>query len=163
MATPNTDVGAPQSAAHCPLCAGAGGELLASDERLRVVLADEPQHPAFLRVIWNAHVAEMCELLPDDRDHLMRVVFESERGLRDLMSPDKINLASLGNAVPHLHWHVIGRWRDDATFPGSVWSAPGARDPALAAARAARIREGLPALRAGMRARLLALGLGDFR
>ena len=60
----------------CPLCMQPGGEVLAHDERLRVVLADEPQHPAFLRVIWNAHIAETCDLGVADRDHLMRVVFE---------------------------------------------------------------------------------------
>lgn len=147
----------------CPLCNGSGGEVLARDDRLRVVLADEPQHPAFLRVIWNAHVAETCELVAADRDHLMRVVFEVERGLRDAMRPDKINLASLGNVVPHLHWHVIGRWRDDPTFPASVWSAPAARDPALVAARIARSREALPTLRALLRERLSGLGLDEFR
>ena len=148
---------------QCPLCSGAGGEVLARDARLRVVLADDPQHPAFLRVIWAAHVAETGDLSAPDRDHLMRVVFELERALVALLSPDKINLASLGNVVPHVHWHVIGRWRDDATFPGSVWSAPADRDPALAAARAARIREGLPTLKAGVRARLATLGLSEFR
>jgi diadenosine tetraphosphate (Ap4A) HIT family hydrolase len=148
---------------QCPLCSGAGGELLAGDDRLRVVLADEPQHPAFLRVIWNAHVAETAHLSGPDRDHLMRVVFELERVLVDSLSPDKINLASLSNVVPHIHWHVIGRWRDDLSFPASVWSAPSGRDPALAAARVARIREGLPGLKAAVRARLSALGLNEFR
>jgi diadenosine tetraphosphate (Ap4A) HIT family hydrolase len=36
--------------------------------------------------------------------------------------PDKINLASLGNVVPHLHWHVIPRWRDDSHFPAPIWA-----------------------------------------
>ena len=66
---------APALISDCPLCTQPGGEVLARDDRLRVVLADEPQHPAFLRVIWNAHVAETCDLEASDRDHLMRVVF----------------------------------------------------------------------------------------
>jgi diadenosine tetraphosphate (Ap4A) HIT family hydrolase len=37
--------------------------------------------------------------------------------------PDKINLACLGNVVPHLHWHVIPRWRDDSHFPAPIWAA----------------------------------------
>ncbi|MEI4902545.1 HIT domain-containing protein, partial [Klebsiella pneumoniae] len=44
--------------------------------------------------------------------------------LRSLYSPDKVNLASLGNVVPHLHWHVIARFRDDAHFPDPIWSVP---------------------------------------
>lgn len=53
----------------------------------------------------------------------MDVVLATERALRRVVQPDKINLASFGNAVPHLHWHVIPRWRDDSHFPESIWSA----------------------------------------
>ena len=51
----------------------------------------------------------------------MQVVFATEQALRRLMRPAKINLASLGNMTPHLHWHVIPRFADDKHFPGSVW------------------------------------------
>ena len=51
----------------------------------------------------------------------MEVVFAAERALRQLLQPEKINLASLGNMTPHLHWHVIPRFADDRHFPGSVW------------------------------------------
>ena len=51
----------------------------------------------------------------------MHVVFAAEGALRELMQPVKINLASLGNKVAHLHWHVIARFADDKHFPGSVW------------------------------------------
>jgi diadenosine tetraphosphate (Ap4A) HIT family hydrolase len=53
----------------------------------------------------------------------MNVVAGVERGLRIFLAPDKINLASLGNAVPHLHWHVIPRYRDDSHFPEAIWGA----------------------------------------
>ena len=46
-----------------------------------------------------------------------------ERVLRAELAPDKINLATLGNQVPHLHWHVIPRFADDAHFPDPVWAA----------------------------------------
>lgn len=57
----------------------------------------------------------------------MFVVFSLEQVLRELIQPDKINLASFGNQVPHVHWHVIPRFRDDAHFPDAVW-APQRRD-----------------------------------
>jgi diadenosine tetraphosphate (Ap4A) HIT family hydrolase len=106
----------------CDLCGTHGGALLWRDDRLRVVLVDEPDFPGFCRVIWNAHAKEMTDLPPDDRRHLMAIVFEVERLLREFVRPDKINLASLGNMTPHLHWHVIPRWREDPCFPGSIWS-----------------------------------------
>ena len=54
----------------------------------------------------------------------MDAVFATEAALRDLIRPDKINLASLGNTTPHLHWHVIPRFRDDRHFPRPVWAEP---------------------------------------
>jgi diadenosine tetraphosphate (Ap4A) HIT family hydrolase len=51
----------------------------------------------------------------------MTVVFGVEEVVRALFAPDKINLASFGNMTPHLHWHVIPRWRDDRHFPEPVW------------------------------------------
>ena len=60
----------------------------------------------------------------EERDVVMRVVAGVEKGLRDLLAPDKVNLASLGNLVPHLHWHVIPRYRDDSHFPEPIWAAP---------------------------------------
>ena len=45
-----------------------------------------------------------------------------ERTLRDVLEPTKINLAALGNVVPHLHWHVIARFDWDSHFPAPVWA-----------------------------------------
>ena len=79
-----------------------------------------------------------------------------EAALRELLHPDKINLASLGNMTPHLHWHVIPRFRDDPHFPNAIWSAP--LRPALGDRRAARRS---PALGQALAARLADVGLGD--
>jgi diadenosine tetraphosphate (Ap4A) HIT family hydrolase len=118
----------------CELCGG-GGRTLWQDARCRVLLADEPGYPGFCRVVWKAHVKEMTDLDEGERARLMAVVFAVETALRGLMAPDKINLASLGNRVPHLHWHVIPRYRDDPHFPQPVWSAA-----ARGATRVARAR-----------------------
>lgn len=103
----------------------------------RVILADEPRHPGFCRVVWTAHVREMSDLPPADAARLMATVLTVERVLREQLAPDKINLASLGNVVPHLHWHVIPRWCDDSHFPDPVWAAPRREPPARALDRAA--------------------------
>lgn len=105
----------------CELCNQSGGEVLWQDARLRVVHIDEPGYLGYCRVIWNTHVAEMTDLTEAERAHCMRVVFAVEALLRELIAPDKINLASLGNFTPHVHWHVIARYRDDAHFPQAIW------------------------------------------
>jgi diadenosine tetraphosphate (Ap4A) HIT family hydrolase len=105
----------------CPLCDVRGETVLWQDAFCRVILADEPDYPGFLRVILNTHIKEMTDLSADDQMALMRVVWAAESALREVLAPDKINLASLGNVVPHLHWHVIPRFEDDPHFPNPVW------------------------------------------
>ncbi len=107
----------------CPLCVPVAETVFWQDEACRVISVDEPTFPGFCRVVWSAHVAEMSDLLPSEQKHLLTVVLATEKALRSLMQPDKINLASLGNVVPHLHWHVIPRFRDDANFPDPIWAA----------------------------------------
>lgn len=98
--------------------------MLWRDEFCRVVWVDEPDYPGFCRVILNEHVKEMTDLPVPRQQRLMAVVFTVEAALRELLMPDKINLASLGNVVPHLHWHVIPRYADDRHFPDAVWASP---------------------------------------
>jgi diadenosine tetraphosphate (Ap4A) HIT family hydrolase len=105
----------------CQLCRDAGDEVLWQDELCRLVLVADADYPGFCRVVWKRHVAEMTDLDAAERRHLMSVVFAAEAALRATARPDKVNLASLGNVVPHLHWHVIPRWRDDRHFPNPIW------------------------------------------
>ena|SRR5688572_5297997 len=128
----------------CELCEDEGGEVLLHDPFCRVVLPGNPDHPAVCRVIVHRHVREMTDLGTAEQERLMRVVFAVERALRSVMAPDKVNLASLGNVTPHLHWHVIPRFHDDRHFPDAVWSAPRREakpaPPGLAEALSAALR-----------------------
>ncbi|OZI33481.1 diadenosine tetraphosphate hydrolase [Bordetella genomosp. 5] len=118
----------------CPLCNEDGGTLLWRGAHLRVVEVDEPDYPGFARVIWQGHIPEMTSLSTHGREALMRAVWAVEQVQRDVLHPDKINLASLGNMVPHLHWHVIPRWREDRHFPAPIWAQPRAEADAGEAA-----------------------------
>ncbi|MDP2240613.1 MAG: HIT family protein [Burkholderiales bacterium] len=112
----------------CELCSEVGGELLWQGPLCRIVLVNEPGYPGFCRVIWRSHVREMTDLSEPEREFLMRTVFSVEAVLRELLQPHKINLASLGNIAPHLHWHVIPRFENDPHFPQPVWGQQ-QRDP----------------------------------
>ena len=106
----------------CELCETEGGAVLWRDEFLRVVAVEDADYPGFCRVILQRHVAEMSDLPTPQRTQMMEAVFAVEQALRELLQADKINLASLGNITPHLHWHVIPRFRDDAHFPSPIWA-----------------------------------------
>jgi len=112
----------------CELCDGPGGESIWADDKCRVVVVHDPNYPGFCRVVWHEHVKEMTDLDPVDQHHLMQRVFAVETALRRLLHPDKINLASLGNMTPHVHWHVIPRFADDRHFPQPVWGTPASRE-----------------------------------
>lgn len=110
--------------AHCPLCSPpASADLIANTPCLRVVWANEPHYPCFVRVVWQAHAAEMSDLSAAEQAQVMQAVMAVERAMRAVLAPDKINLASFGNMVPHVHWHIIPRWNDDAHWPHPTWAA----------------------------------------
>jgi diadenosine tetraphosphate (Ap4A) HIT family hydrolase len=128
------------SAQPCSLCAEEGGRVVFRDELLRVVLVDDPDLPGFVRVIANAHAKEMTDLDVAARAHMMGMVFRAEQAVRTVFAPHKMNVASLGNMVPHVHWHVIPRFTDDAFFPQPIWGARQRATPSeVVAARAALI------------------------
>ncbi len=113
----------------------------------RLIRAEDALLSAFYRVVWAGHVAEFSDLSALQRLSCMDAVALTEQILRAQLQPDKINLASLGNVVPHLHWHVIARWRWDAYWPQSAWSAP---QRSAEAAQLRELRARLPALDAAL-------------
>ena len=105
----------------CELCSTTAETLLWKGEHSRVILVTDSDYQGYCRVIWNSHVKEMSDLTPHLRQAMMNTVFVVESVVREILLPDKINLASLGNMTPHLHWHIIPRFNDDAHFPNPIW------------------------------------------
>jgi diadenosine tetraphosphate (Ap4A) HIT family hydrolase len=105
----------------CELCERQGGTLLWSDDGWRVVRVADTNFPAFYRVVCNDHVGEFSALPAFERRRCMDLVCGVERVLIERLRPTKVNLAALGNVVPHLHWHVIARFDWDSHFPQPIW------------------------------------------
>ena len=133
----------------CALCNSAGGKIIWENTLLRVIDAADPQYPGLTRVIWQAHVREMTDLDPHARAEVMKAVWTVEKVLRQVLRPDKVNVASLGNMVAHVHWHVIPRFQDDAHFPDAIWAAK--KREALARIPQALVDEYHQQLQAAMR------------
>lgn len=127
----------------CPLCEGAGGRVVASAPKWRLVHAGEAGFPAFYRLVWQEHVREFSQLAAADRHACTDLLAAAEQAMLRHLQPVKMNVASLGNVVPHLHWHLIARFDWDSHFPAPVWA------PAQRAGDAVRVGElaaRLPAL-----------------
>jgi len=141
------------------LCAARGKALIWRGARLRVIYAAEEAQrgfAAFYRVVWHAHVAEFSDLAAADQLHCMQAVACVEQALPRVLQPDKINLAALGNVVPHLHWHVIARHAWDSHFPAPVWAAALRARDAAHRVREAQVCARLAQAEDGMRAALQA-------
>lgn len=110
--------------AGCPLCDTDGGRVIVQAPHWRIVHAQEAGFPAFYRLVWQDHVREFSQLPSDQRHACLDAVVAIEQVLIAQLQPTKVNVASLGNAVPHLHWHVIARFDWDSHFPGPVWAVP---------------------------------------
>ena len=111
----------------CSLCDHVGGTILRETPEFRIVLVNDAEakdYPGFCRVIWKSHVKEMTDLSEIEQIRLFSAVLAVERLLREVFKPHKINLASLGNMTPHVHWHIIPRYTTDATFPKPIWATP---------------------------------------
>lgn len=108
--------------AGCPLCDAPGGRVVVQAPRWRIIHAQEAGFPAFYRLVWQQHVREFSQLSPAERAECMETLVAIEEAMLRHVRPDKVNLAALGNAVPHLHWHVIGRFAWDSHFPAPVWA-----------------------------------------
>jgi diadenosine tetraphosphate (Ap4A) HIT family hydrolase len=115
---------APHRKVACELCESAGGRVVWSGPSWRAVRVDDAAFPGFYRLIANGHVREWSELPPDARHRGMDLVCAIEGVLLERLHPAKVNLASLGNVVAHLHWHVVARFEWDSHFPQPIWAAP---------------------------------------
>lgn len=131
----------------CELCAQAGGSVLWSRGAWRVVRVSDADFPAFYRVIAKPHVAEFSQLDTHERRRCMDVVAAVEGALIALLRPAKVNLAALGNMVPHLHWHVVARFGWDSHFPQPIW---GVRQREVSGGALSRLAVPLPALDAAV-------------
>jgi diadenosine tetraphosphate (Ap4A) HIT family hydrolase len=93
----------------------------------RVLLIDDANYPWILLVPRRSGAVEILDLSEPDRRQLMDEISLASRVMKDMTRCDKINVAALGNVVPQLHVHVIGRARSDAAWPRPVWGVAAAR------------------------------------
>ena len=96
-------------------------------ELSRVLLMKDSSFPWIVLVPQRQGVQEVYELSIEDRSVLIEEIAAASEIIKQLYSPDKINIGALGNLVPQLHIHVIGRFRTDRAWPGPVWGSGPAR------------------------------------
>ena len=92
-----------------------------------VLLMDDSRFPWLILVPRRANLSELTDLAAEDAAALWREVHLATGVMLALAKPDKVNVAALGNVVPQLHVHVIGRFLSDPAWPRPVWGVGEAR------------------------------------
>ena len=87
----------------------------------RVLLMNDARFPWLILVPRRAGIVEVGDLDADDPARLWQAAPQLGSAFKAAVGGDKLNLATLGNQVPQLHFHVIVRYRNDAAWPGPVW------------------------------------------
>jgi diadenosine tetraphosphate (Ap4A) HIT family hydrolase len=103
----------------CPLCNPTNENVIFQNDFVRVILVDEI--PGYVRVLTQKHIKEFSDLSDDEAINLMMLVKKIEKIIIETLNPDKVNIASLGNMVPHMHVHIIPRFKNDPWWPGATF------------------------------------------
>ena len=81
------------------------------------------QNPWFLLIPKIANMIDWSDLSREDQHKLNDEIDYVCKVIKSKSSVDKVNIASLGNIVPQLHIHVIGRFKSDRAWPGPIWGS----------------------------------------
>ncbi len=121
------------------------GPALGDLELCHVRLVDDARFPWLLLIPRRLDLVEIIDLPAEERVILMSEIALASSALRTVSGAQKLNVAALGNMVPQLHVHVVGRSSGDAAWPGPMFGV-GIRvpyEPATLAHLAARMCDAL--------------------
>nr|MDQ2733227.1 HIT family protein [Armatimonadota bacterium] len=112
----------------CPLCAPRSDDneewkKIAALEVSTLYLQRNQAYRGYSILVFDGrHVSSMDRLTQDEYDALCRDLRAAAKAITQAVQPDHINYASLGNMVPHLHWHLIPRFQDDPRWGSAIWT-----------------------------------------
>ena len=77
----------------------------------------------WIKVFTKRKIKEFSECTPEEKLEIFRIIDFTEKSMLEYFNADKINIASFGNMLPHVHWHVMARFEVDSYFPEPMWGA----------------------------------------
>ena len=75
----------------------------------------------WLKIFTQTPYKELSEAPKDVKEEIWRLLDIIEKEMLSFYAPDKINIASFGNYVPHIHFHIMARFKNDSFFPEPMW------------------------------------------
>ncbi len=111
----------------CPMCTKWHAEpdlRIVELEHCYAMLNRDQFFPGYTFVFTKSHVTELFHLDRQVRGAIMEEVTTAASALYNLFRPAKMNYELLGNMVPHMHWHLVPRFREERLWPRPIWSEP---------------------------------------
>ena len=93
--------------------------VLFENKNIRVEV--EPSEIPWLKIFTQHPYKEMSEVPGLVKFEIYDVLDTIEKEMLSYYQPEKINIASFGNYVPHVHWHIMARFKEDSYFPEPMW------------------------------------------
>lgn len=81
-------------------------------------------YPGYCLFVSKQHAKELDELPPDFSGAFYADMLKAHQAVKRVANPAKMNVASLGNEIKHVHWHIIPRQTDDAMPESPIWELP---------------------------------------
>ena len=118
------------SGAACPLCAPRPAsndhwDLVETLSASSLYLARNQTYRGQCQLIFDRrHAARLDQLTPDEYEAFAATSLPPRTRSCGPCTPDHVNIESLGNVVPHLHWHIVPRYVGDARWGMPIWTTP---------------------------------------
>ncbi len=75
----------------------------------------------WLKIFTNEKIKEFSQCTIETKIEILRVLDIIEKEMINYFNPEKINIASFGNYMPHIHFHIMARFKEDSFFPEPMW------------------------------------------
>ena len=97
-----------------------------SDLKLCTIrLIGNQKFPWIILIPKRKGITDITELTPKDQLLLMKEIVYSSKKMKKIFKTSKLNVEKIGNIVPQLHIHIIARYKNDSSWPLSVWVVKG--------------------------------------
>ena len=92
-------------------------------ENKLVTVEIEVSEIPWVKIFTKRKIKEFSECTAAEKTEIFRIIDIVEKSMLSYFNADKINIASFGNILPYVHWHVMARFEDDSHFPEPMWGA----------------------------------------
>ncbi len=90
-------------------------------ENKYVFIEIEPSEIPWLKIFTQKQYKEFSQCPIEVKQEIWRLLDIIEKEMILFFNPAKINIASFGNYVPHVHFHIMARFEEDSFFPEPMW------------------------------------------